>query len=108
MPLNFPRFECRGSYCGAIGPKRVFLDGPQGDLFGPPPRVSYAPKPVKVRLQLVALLDEMRAADSMPWSDKDWRFYQKIFPQMTNWLSEDEAAQLRLAFETELQRLRAA
>jgi hypothetical protein len=44
----------------------------------------------------------------MPWSEKDCRFYKKVFPQMTNWLPEDEAAQLRLAFETELQRLRAA
>jgi hypothetical protein len=85
-----------------------FSNGPQGDLFGPPPRVSYAPKPEKVRLQLVALLDEMRAAEAMPWNEKDCRFYKKVFPQMTNWLSEDEAAQLRLAFETELQRLRAA
>ena len=42
----------------------------------------------------------------MPWSDKDCRFY--LFPQMTNWLPDDEAARLRLAFETELQRLRAA
>jgi hypothetical protein len=37
------------------------------------------------RLQLVTLLDEMRAADAIPWSDKDCRFYKKVFPQMTNW-----------------------
>jgi hypothetical protein len=85
-----------------------FSNGPQGDLFGPPPRVSYAPKPEKVRLQLVALLDEMRAAGAMPWSDKDCRFYRKVFPQMTNWLPEDEAAQLRLELEAELARLLAA
>ena len=41
----------------------------------------------------------------MPWNEKDCRFYKKIFPQMTNWLPEDEAAQLRFEFETELARL---
>jgi len=30
------------------------------------------------------------------------------FPQMTNWLPEEEAAQLRFAFEAELARLEAA
>ncbi len=82
-----------------------FSSGPQGDLFGPPPRVSYAPKPETVRSQLLALLDEMRAADAMPWTEKDCRLYKKIFPQMTNWLPEDEAGQLRFAFEAELARL---
>jgi hypothetical protein len=82
-----------------------FSNGPQGDMFGPPPRVSYAPKPEKVRLELAALLDEMRAANAMPWTEKDFRFYKKIFPQMTNWLPKDEAAKLRFQFETELARL---
>jgi hypothetical protein len=30
------------------------------------------------------------------------------FPQMTNWLPEEEGAQLRFEFETELARLEAA
>jgi hypothetical protein len=34
--------------------------------------------------------------------------YRTIFPQMTNWLSEQEGARLRLEFETELLRLEAA
>jgi hypothetical protein len=29
-------------------------------------------------------------------------------PQMTNWLPDEEAAQLRFAFETEIRRLEAA
>ena len=34
--------------------------------------------------------------------------YRTIFPQMTNWLPEEEGAQLRFDFETELARLEAA
>lgn len=34
--------------------------------------------------------------------------WQTVFPQMTNWLPDNEAAQLRLEFETELERLKAA
>lgn len=34
--------------------------------------------------------------------------YRTIFPQMTLWLPEDERAQLRFEFETELERLEAA
>ena len=34
--------------------------------------------------------------------------YRTIFPQMTNCLPEDEGAQLRFDFETELARLKAA
>jgi hypothetical protein len=34
--------------------------------------------------------------------------YRTIFPQMTNCLPDDEGAQLRFDFETELARLKAA
>lgn len=34
--------------------------------------------------------------------------YRTIFPQMTNWLPENEGAQLRFEFEAELERLKAA
>jgi hypothetical protein len=34
--------------------------------------------------------------------------YRTIFPQMTNWLPEEEGAQLRFEFETELARLQRA
>ena len=44
----------------------------------------------------------------MPWAPQRVSLYRTIFPQMTNWLPEDEAAQLRLELETELARLEAA
>jgi hypothetical protein len=34
--------------------------------------------------------------------------YRTIFPQMTNWLPEDEAARLRFDFDQEMARLKAA
>jgi hypothetical protein len=42
------------------------------------------------------------------WDSARVRLYSTIFPQMTNWLPEEEAAQLRLDFEAELARLEAA
>ena len=44
----------------------------------------------------------------MPWEPARVSLYRTIFPQMTNWLPEDEGAQLRFAFESELARLKAA
>jgi hypothetical protein len=45
---------------------------------------------------------------TLPWEPKQVSLYRTIFPQMTNWLPEDEAAQLRFDFEAELARLNAA
>jgi hypothetical protein len=50
----------------------------------------------------------MRAADAMPWDEKRTALYRTVFPQMTNWLPEEEGAQLRFQFEEELARLKAA
>jgi hypothetical protein len=44
----------------------------------------------------------------MPWEPSKLSLYRTIFPQMTNWLPEDESAQLRFQFEEELARLEAA
>jgi hypothetical protein len=44
----------------------------------------------------------------MPWDAKRVLLYRTIFPQMTNWLPEEEAAQLRFEFEIELVRLEGA
>jgi hypothetical protein len=81
----------------------------QGDLFaGEPPRnngVGVA-DPDAVRHRLLKLLAEARAAQSEPpWSKRDTRMYQIIFPQMANWLPDSEAEQLRLEFRAELERL---
>ena len=55
--------------------------------------------PDDVRRHLHKLLAEARAARSKPpWSERDTRMYQIIFPQMANWLPDSEAEQLRLEF----------
>ena len=66
------------------------------------PEHVYRADPEEVRRDLLRLLAEARAAKTMPWKV---RLYQTIFPQMSNWLPEEEAAQLRFAFAQEMQRL---
>ena len=84
----------------------------QGSLFGEgkiveAPR-SYLPDPADIRRRLTGLLDKARGAERMPWSPRDARMWQTVFPQMANWLPEQEANQLRLEFAQEIERLRQA
>jgi hypothetical protein len=69
---------------------------------------QYRADPDKVRAELHKILAEARAAQKLPWEPTQVSLYRTIFPQMTNWLPEDEAAQLRFAFEAEMARLEAA
>ncbi|MEQ8964899.1 MAG: hypothetical protein RID91_03670 [Azospirillaceae bacterium] len=84
----------------------------QGSLFGEgrmtPPTGSSTPEPAVIRRRLESLLDTLRAAETMPLSDRDARMWQTIVPNMTKWLPEAEAEAIRAAFEQEMQRLRAA
>ena len=82
--------------------------GMQTDLFGAESVPAYRPDPEKVRARLHKILAEARAARTLPWEPTTVSLYQTIFPQMTNWLPEDEGAQLRFDFEVELERLKAA
>ena len=83
----------------------------QYDMFGlqedflPAEPVSYAPDPDRVRGKLESVLKQLRNAGNMPWDGKTLRYHRKVFPQMTTSLPEDEAAQYRLEFEKQLQRL---
>jgi hypothetical protein len=81
----------------------------QADLFGAdaaPP--AYRPDPDKVRARLHKILAEAKAAQTLPWEPTTVSLYRTIFPQMTQWLPEGEAAQLRFDFDTEMARLEAA
>ncbi|MFN3623249.1 MAG: hypothetical protein ACK4TP_04225 [Hyphomicrobium sp.] len=86
----------------------------QGSLFGDgddrlqPPRPSTLPDPNVVRLRLVSLLEKARSATIMPWSERDARMWQTVFPNMTKWLPDEEAEQLCFEFAQELERLRKA
>jgi hypothetical protein len=72
------------------------------------PAPSYLPDPAKVRAQLAVLLARAKAAPATPFRAADQALYRVVFPQMTNWLPEDEARRLRADFAAELERLRAA
>jgi hypothetical protein len=90
----------------------------QGDLFNPDPQSElfdddaptpeYRADPDKVRAELLQLLALARSAKTLPWEPKRAAYYRLVFPQMANWLPDDEAAQLRFDFEAELKRLHAA
>lgn len=89
----------------------------QGDLFGhdeqddpfdDQPTPVYRADPDRVRSRLNKILAEARAARKLPWEPTTVSLYRTIFPQMTNWLPEEEAAQLRFEFVAELKRLKAA
>jgi hypothetical protein len=90
----------------------------QPDLFGEEPEAElfdedaapfqYRPDPEKVRARLHSILAEARSAQKLPWEPARVALYQTIFPQMTNWLPRDEAAQLCFEFEAEMVRLKAA
>jgi len=84
------------------------LFGTHGDLLGPPAKQSYAPSLATVRAEVHKVLEKARIAKDMPWTPKEVAFWKVVFPQMTNWLPEDEAAQLRFAFMEEIKRLEAA
>lgn len=89
----------------------------QGDFFGsaqlglgledtrPDPTVV---DPQEVREELVALLATARAArDAAPWDRRTHRYHKVVFPQMANWLPEDERNQLCFEFAAELERIEA-
>jgi hypothetical protein len=87
----------------------LFRDDEQADLFGEDsPTPEYRADPDEVRQELHKILAEARAAKTMPWDAKRALLYRTIFPQMTNWLPEEEGAQLRFEFEAEMARLKAA
>ena len=80
----------------------------QPDLFGAEPVPAYRPDPEKVRSRLHKILAEARAAQKLPWEPTTVSLYRTIFPQMTQWLPEEEGAQLRFEFDSELARLEKA
>jgi hypothetical protein len=85
-----------------------FEEETQPDLFGGETAPAYRPDPDKVRARLHKILGEARAAKTLPWEPTTLSLYRTIFPQMTQYLPEEEGAQLRFEFDTEIARLEAA
>ena len=84
----------------------------QGGLFGEgrmaPLIQASAPDPESIRCRLGRLLETLRTSQTMPLSDRDVRMWQTVVPNMTRWLPDDEAAAVRLAFASEMERLGAS
>ena len=73
-----------------------------------PPRHNTRPDPEDVRRRLNVLLAKAREAETMPWSEREARMWQTVFPNMAKWLPDEEGAQLRLDFAHEMDRLSGA
>jgi hypothetical protein len=69
---------------------------------------GYRADPDEVRAELLSVLAKARAAQRLPWDARGALYWRTVFPQMTNWLPDEEAAQLRFEFEAEIRRLEAA
>lgn len=89
------------------GPDQFNLFGDGADRLQAParPQVDH---PARARARLTALLETARAARTMPWPERDARMWQTVFPQMANWLPDEEAEQLRFEFQQEIERLKKA
>lgn len=81
----------------------------QGSLFGEgrmaPPARQSTPDPGAIRARLRRLLEMLRAADTMPLSERDARMWRTVVPNMTRWLPDEEAGAIRSAFASEMDRL---
>jgi hypothetical protein len=89
--------------------QNLFEAEAQSELFKPdaaPP--VYRPDLDQVRARLQKILAEARAAEKLPWDRDQLLVYRSIFRQMAGWLPEEEGAQLKFEFDTELMRLKAA
>ena len=87
----------------------LFQTDEQQELFAEDAApIVYRADPDRIRLRLARILAEARAAEQMPWDSERLRLYRRLVPQMSMWLPEEEAAQLKFEFEQELERLKAA
>lgn len=88
-------------------PDQFSLFGAGDDRMQPPVR-HFAVDIELIRRRLHGLLDTAKSASAMPWPERDARMWQTVFPQMADWLPDEEANQLRFEFMQEIERLKAA
>lgn len=76
------------------------------DLGGSAPAPSCEPDRDEIRRELQDVLAEARGAqEECPWDERTFKYHKVVFPQMANWLPEDERDQLRFAFAQEVKRI---
>lgn len=87
-------------------PDQHSLFGTAGDRLDEQKRVSE-PRDARVRRKLSRVVKQAREARTMPFTPRQVRMWQTVFPTMATALPRDEAAQLRTAFDREIERLSA-
>ncbi len=76
------------------------------DLGDPAPAAPYEPDRDEIRRELIEVLTEARnARDKCPWDERTLKYHKVVFPQMANWLPEEERDQLRFEFAQEVERI---
>ena len=76
------------------------------DLFDAPVAKPFAPDQQEIRDELTAILQiARRALDACPWDQRTFKYHKVVFPQMANWLPEQERDQLRFDFAQEVARI---
>ena len=91
-----------------FGNGQISLFGDGEDRIPHPKQRDFVPDIPRIRARLHAVLETARAAPAKPWPDKKRDMWQTVFPNMANWLPEDEANQLRFEFAKEIDRLKLA
>lgn len=76
------------------------------DLGDAPAAKSFEPDREEVRQELQSILATAKAAiDQCPWDERTFDYHKVVFPQMANWLPDEERDQLRFEFAQEVQRI---
>ena len=80
----------------------------QLDLFGGAKQGSspaHTPDAKAVRERLNTILQQLRAANRMPWTPAQLRSWRHVFHNMANWLPPEERDKFREDFTAEIARL---
>lgn len=76
------------------------------DLDDAEPPISYEPDRDEVRAELAEVLAAARAATThAPWDQRTFAYHKVVFPQMANWLPDDERDQMRFEFAQHVERI---
>ncbi len=73
----------------------LFDTASQLEMFDAPAAPVYRPNLDKVRARLEKILAEARAAKALPWEPTQLSLYRTIFPQMADFLPQDEGCLCR-------------
>jgi hypothetical protein len=80
----------------------------QLDLFGCQPATPSAPQTPdtdRIRTLLMETLEQLRAAEKLPWDAAQLRSWDHVFHNMTKWLPSEQRDEFIRNFEGEISRL---